>query len=662
MKCLLVAPRFVHKVGAYYNFPLGIAYISAVLKRAGHEVHCLNLNNVEGAADDLVTEAVRRIAPDMMGTGGLSPHFVPVRDILAAGRAARPEMVTVVGSGVFSSDPETVAGMLDIDAGVVGEGEETIVELAAALDDGRPLDQVAGLLYRDAAGSFRRTAERPVIRDLDSLPWPDWEGFGMEGYLASQNVADDYFLHGRDDARSMPMISSRSCPYGCTFCFHPLGRIYRQRSLDNVFAELDAAIARYGINMVAILDELFAVKKDRLAEFCERIKPYGLDWMVQLHVNAVDAPTVRLMKDAGCTYVSLGIESMSGSVLRSMAKKATPVAIDDALRVTRASGIGIQGNFIFGDPAETPDTVNETFDWWANNRGYQVSLSLMVPYPGTPLYHQGLKSGRIADRRAHFLDPNVNLTDMDDETMRRLRLQILVARETLLRPARVLAFEREDGSSPRGELYRILWRCPDCGHDSDYRRVAMDNQHQFQSFGLTCRGCAGRFDVPNLARRRWILPDLQERFEATKARFEQALARRDTVELRRAVSEYQEIGQQTWRSMDRPEAWIQVHFELGRFAMEHARTPEWAVAHFSQAMLRRAFDPACHFAYAEALLADGAPHAAALHFEQAARLLLSSGQTASLQVVRLQRLVKDLRATKPPVYFRAADKPNTMSC
>ncbi len=659
MKCLLVAPRFVHKVGTYYNFPLGIAYISAALKRAGHDVHCLNLNNVEGPVDDVVRDAVRRLAPDMLGTGGLSPHFTLVRDILAAGRAARPEIVNVVGSGVFSSDPETVAEMLDIDVGVIGEGEETIVDLAAALEQGRPLDQVAGLLYRDGGGTMKRTAARAVIRDLDSLPWPDWDGFGMEDYLASQNVADDYFLHGRDDARVMPMISSRSCPYGCTFCFHPLGRVYRQRSLDSVFAELDAAVGRYGINMIAILDELFAVKKDRLAAFCERIKPYGIQWMVQLHVNAVDAETVRVMKDAGCTYVSLGLESMSDTVLRSMAKKATPLAIDQVLGLVRGSRIGIQGNFIFGDPAETPQTVNETLDWWARNRGYQVSLSLMVPYPGTPLYHQGLKTGRIPDRHGHFLNPMVNLTGMDDETMQRLQKQILIARQTLLLPAEVIAFDREEQTHPaRGDLYRIVWRCSDCGHRNDYRHVAADNPHQFQSFCLTCRACAGRFDIPNLARPRWAPQDLQARFQDAEARFNMAMTRRDLTEVARAVHDLEQITRQTWPTHDRPEPWIQAQMELGRIWLEHKRIPSRAVAHFGQAVYRRAFDPACHLAYARALLADRTPHAAALHFEQAARLLAWSGQTNAPQVATLRRIAAKLRAEGPPVYFRPGSRPS----
>lgn len=654
MKCLLVAPRFVQKVGTYYNFPLGIAYVSAALKRAGHEVHCLNLNNLEGAADELVREAVRRLDPDMLGSGGLSPYFAGIRDIFAAGRAAKRDIVNVVGGGVFSCDPETVAGLLDIDTGVIGEGEETVIELAAALDGERPLDSVAGLLHRRRDGTAARTAARAAIRDLDGLAWPDWEGFGIEQFLSYQNIADDYFLHGRDDARAMPMIASRSCPYGCTFCFHPLGRTYRQRGLDDVFAELDDSIARYGINMVAILDELFAVKKDRLMAFCERIKPYGIQWMVQLHVSACDAPTIRCMRDAGCTYISLGLESMSETVLRSMAKKATPVAIDRALSLTRGSRIGIQGNFIFGDPAETPETISETFDWWARNRDYQVNLSLMVPYPGTPLYHDGLKSGRIPDKANHFLQPLANLTAMSDDTVSRLQRHVLIERETLLLPAELLAFEPEGTSHPtRGPLYRVRWKCRDCGHDNDYRGVAVDNEHQFQSFRFTCRACAGRFDMPNLARPRWSSPEAETQYRQARALYEAAAASGGAQRWRETMAAYGELIRLRVPpgSQDRPEPWVRAHLDLGMIYLDHLPRPALAVAHLAQVLYRRAYDPACHVAYARALFADGMPHAAALHFEQAARLLAASAESVP-QANALRRTAASLRTARPAVYFR----------
>lgn len=436
-----------------YEFPLGIAYISAALKQAGEQVFCLNLNETQEPVEIAVAQAVNDFDPDVCGSGTLSPFLKNVKEVFTASRKAKANIVNVVGGGVFSGDPELAKNTLDIDIGVFGEGEEAIVEIAKALEDGQDLTAIQGLLVKCGDDRWIKTEARKSIRNLDDIPWPDMASFGLAGHIDNQTTGDSYLLHPEDQPRAVSMIASRSCPYSCTFCFHPIGRVYRERGLDDFFAELDHYVETYNINLVAILDELFAVKKERLRAFCRRIKPYGLKWTVQLHVSAADPDVLDMMKEAGCVYISYGLESMAPDVLKSMQKKATVEQIERALKLTRERQIGIQGNFIFGDPAETVESAATTIDWWAKNRAYMANLSVIQLYPGTPIYNQAMASGRFFKNSNTMIDPLQNVTSIDDETVVKMREFLQVFDQTLLWPAKILSFkESKKSTKPGGKL------------------------------------------------------------------------------------------------------------------------------------------------------------------------------------------------------------------
>jgi anaerobic magnesium-protoporphyrin IX monomethyl ester cyclase len=235
MKVLLVAPAFGQKPGHYYTFPLGLAYISSALKQAGHDVTCINLNHRQRPMEALV-ESLQTVSPDIVGTGGLSPHYPLLRNILATSKSVCPNAITLLGGGALTSEPELLLESTKADIGVIGEGEITAVELLQCLETGRGLADVEGLIYKTDNGRLCKTPPRAAIKDLDSIPWPDYDGFEVGILLDSYKTSDAYHLNFNDTPRTLDLISSRSCPYSCTFCFHPLGKIYRERSMDNFFA------------------------------------------------------------------------------------------------------------------------------------------------------------------------------------------------------------------------------------------------------------------------------------------------------------------------------------------------------------------------------------------------------------------------------------------
>ena len=417
MRILLVVPKFV-SYGRHYDFPLGLAYVSASLKKAGFDVFCLNLNHYRDSSESMVARIVKLLRPNILGTGGLSVHYRIIKQIIDSAGSIIPNLKVMVGGGLISSEPILMLKALNADFGVIGEGENTVVNLIKAIDKNQNLSTVNGIVYKtiiQGKAEIIRTPEALLIKDINNLPWPDYEGLGINFYLDSQRVTDFYFNTGNRYPRVFEMIASRSCPYDCSFCFHPLGKIYRERFLDNFFEELNYVVSKYDVNTLMILDELFAANNKRLTEFCDRIKRYNMRWLVQLRVDSVNEQILELMRDSGCASISYGIESMSEKVLLGMKKKVKPEIIEKALELTYKNKINIQGNLIFGDTTETASTVKESLNWWLKNRKYHINITMIQHYPGTKIYYDAIRKGIITDTLTFIKNgcPIVNTTEID---------------------------------------------------------------------------------------------------------------------------------------------------------------------------------------------------------------------------------------------------------
>ena len=615
MHILLVVPRYSTTWGEFYQFPLGLGYIAAAMKGAGHTVTGLNLNHHQGPADAIIAAKVAAIDPDVCATGALSPFLPLVKTIFDAARRAKPGIINIAGGGVVSGEPGVILDVADIDYGVVGEGELTIIELLECLENSRDLHAVQGIVFRDRHGKTVQTPERPQIMDLGKVAWPDYEVLECGQNVSQQRALDSYFFHSHPESRprAIDMITSRSCPFKCTFCFHPTGKTYRERPLDDFFEELDTLVARYQINMLGLIDELFSLKRQRLLEFCERIKPYNLKWMVQLHVNSAKEDTVRAMRESGCSYISYGIESMSQPVLESMQKKSKTPRINSALDLTRTHRIGIQGNLLFGDSAETLETANESMRWWAANRHHQINLTPLMVFPGSPDYLAALRDGLIDDRdRAKYIQdipPEFNISRMNDKNMEMVRFQVWVFAHTLLNVAPLKSFRLSDVQIPdRASAYDIVWDCPNCSHQNDYLGVVLppDSGH---SIRLTCRECATRWDVENRA---YKPPENT----ITNSR------RRTYLRLTKAL--FKKIRQRKYREIaDKLLTVVIARVPRPLRTMELSRklTPtEHVLKSLGSALGADPFNPERHDDFADALCEIGAFGAARMHYQQALAL------------------------------------------
>jgi len=333
-------------------------------------------------------------------------------------------------------------------------------------------------------------------QDINSIPFPDLEGLRFEKYVDNMHCNDHWAYHIFDYPRAYHLLASRGCPFNCSFCWNP--EKYRARSIDNIMEEIKEVVIKYRINYLIILDDCFSANKERLLEFCKRIKElsrevnHPIGWCCQLLVKTVDKDVLRILKDAGCNNISYGFESFSPIVLKSMRKPITPQQIDSTLRETLKMGIGIQGNFIFGDIAETKETAKETLDYWKTDfQTRQISLGFVQPFPGSDIYKYCIKKGIIKDRLDYMInhmspDNRINMTEkMTDEEIRNLATELLEAFRKYARFVTPLSIKCIDKTK---KSYTLKIKCPYCKNIITYGNCFIENKYTY-GFHLICRNC-----------------------------------------------------------------------------------------------------------------------------------------------------------------------------
>jgi len=484
MKIILIQFKF-NKPGKGYNrndaektlrymFPLGLPTISSVLKVFGYDVTCLNLNHHSGVTQSVIYKEMHGKNYDIAFVGGLSLFFPHLRDLIKDIGIASPDTKVVCGGGIVTAQPELMMDMLGFDYGIIGEGEASALEVLQ-------LPQ-------------QKLIASESIVNMDVLLFPDYESFNFAEYVDNVKRTDYFAFDVVDNPRVYPLVASRSCPYNCTFCFHPLGQKYRQRSIDNIMDELKLNVPKYNINIVTIYDEMFSNDYNRTEEFCDRFKelsdtlPYKLWFVCNIRVGNIMDRMLKKMKDSGACTISYGLESYSKTVLDSMKKHITPDEINTAMVLTRINKLGFQGNFIFGDPSETLETASETLSFVRENRemlGTAVALDYVVPFQGSPLYKYCVVN-RIVDNEIRLIydreatgypkEP-LNMTKLSGGDFEKLKDMIF--EEQMCTPYVIQASSTHV-------------KCPSCGWISV---VSPIERPAFRPLNFGCRNCHFRFNV-----------------------------------------------------------------------------------------------------------------------------------------------------------------------
>ena len=478
-------PRIVNQVGDWYQFPLGIAYVSSSLKAGGFNIYTINLNHEKKSIQEIMQEYIMKYDIDIVSTGGLTGQYGAIREVLYWAKQINPEIVTIAGGGIVTSDPKNAMIAIEFaDFGVIGEGELISQDLHKALEEKTNIDDVAGIIYKTDS-DFKITEGKIKPIDLDVIPMPDYEGFELGRLLSSvPNVI------GMSEHNTVSIITSRSCPFRCTFCFHPSGQKFRQRSLDNVFKEIDYLVKNYGAKFFSISDELFGYDIERVREFCRRIKPYNVGWLANFRVPDVTPELIEILKGGNCTTMAFGIESADNNILKSMNKKITVEQIERALKLVYDAGMAIQGVLIFGDPAETVESATKTLNWWKEHIHYELMLSLIITYPGTALYKYACENGIIKDPVQFIKDgcPVIRLSKMNNDEYVWLFEQVVgMPRITHKEPVNAVITNIDYDNAN----VNITGNCIKCGTLNKWEQSRL-----FIMESLTCINCGSRHIAP----------------------------------------------------------------------------------------------------------------------------------------------------------------------
>ena len=383
----------------------GIEYLSAVLKEAGHQTELLfdpGLDNNFyvsapwlqglGSIRRLMRQA-REFGPDLVAFSCITNLYPYVKRVARALKAEL-SVPTVIGGIHPTVLPEFVLREDCFDIACLGEGEYALLELANRMEAEEDITQIPNLWVKDKDGVIHRNHLRPLIQDLDSLPFPDKDLFYRKGAFW----------------RNVSLMTGRGCPFHCTFCINSFyhrtnvrrERLVRRRGVASVIEELKLYKRKYLPRSVNLQDDTFSLDTKWLAEFARRYAAeIGIPFQCNMHPTTVSESSIRLLKKAGCRSICLGIQCGDPGLRKNVLRRTgTNEQIIEACQRIKGSGIHLVTEYIFGLPHETPETMWESVALNRRLRPDNTSTFVFYPFPGTELAERCRTEGLLGEKAA----------------------------------------------------------------------------------------------------------------------------------------------------------------------------------------------------------------------------------------------------------------------
>lgn len=417
MTTLLVSPPFCasgEDIGdrdieySTNNPPLGILSLATYLRKYGFDVYVVDMFNFNSW--EKIRETLNSVEFDVFGVSIWTGNHFKAKKILEIVKEKDEKIITLAGGPHATVLDEQLARHYPVDYVVRGEGEETLLEFVQALKDNREVSSVAGLTYiKD--GQLIRTPERKPISGLNDLPFTDFKDIDMDSY--TRGMWSDFIFPDRlrkkfniQHAKFAPVITSRGCPGKCTFCFKMFNKI-RFRSAENVVNEIKQLYIKHHIRHIRFCDDTLNINEKRLQDICRLIisENIKIAWDTSIRAYPLSLETAQLMKESGCIKVSVGVETGSTSLMKSMKKGIGPQKVIDAFDICKKAGIPIFANIIVGLRGETKETINETYQFLKRIEPDYTLVSILLLYPMTADYNYAKEVGFIDDN--YFLEAEI---------------------------------------------------------------------------------------------------------------------------------------------------------------------------------------------------------------------------------------------------------------
>jgi anaerobic magnesium-protoporphyrin IX monomethyl ester cyclase len=373
--------------------PLSILYLAAVLKEMGVEISVLDQPALGLTAGEAV-QWVERENPDILGFSTLTSSGQTAALISTEVKKKNPNITTIFGNHHATFNAERILNKYPaVDIVVRGEGEKTIVELANCLENDGDLKKVRGINFRNE-GKIVTTPDQPLIKDLDSMPFPDRELLNAEYHcvIAGANIAPKKFTS---------MVTSRGCIYNCRFCScrEIAKNRWRSRSVANIMKELQFLTSE-GYKQLILVDDAFTMNPKRVIEICRGIRKQKLDleWICEGRVDICSYDMMHEMARAGCKVLYLGIENANQRILNYYNKRITPKQSETAVKSAKKAGVDVvAGSFIIGAPDETREEMWQTVKFAQQVPIDSPQFNILGAHPGNDIWNEFVAAG--------FLDP-----------------------------------------------------------------------------------------------------------------------------------------------------------------------------------------------------------------------------------------------------------------
>jgi len=436
MKVLLINPPYFNSKYKFIGLvapPLGIAYMAAVLEQNDIAVEIIDAAALEMSWETLESE-IKRVSPQLVAVTALTPTIDKALQTAELAKKTCPQATVVMGGYHPTFNYQEMLEKDYVDLVVMGEGEYTMLELVQTLEEGGDLKNVKGIAYQDVV-----TPPRPLIEDLDELPFPARHLLPMDHYKILNMK-----LH------TATLISGRGCPMQCSFCASAAlhGNKLRMRSAQNVVDEMEHLINDHDAGMIAFMDDTFTLKPSRVAEICDEIIKRDLDtyWGCTARADTLSDELLQKLSDSGCITLFLGVESADQQQLDRVNKQMTIDKIRQAFKLSRENDIRTIASVVLGMPGDTKDSIERTIKFVRELNPSYALFSLATPYPGTRFYQEAVQDNLIKVKdwsKYTLLSPVLETVDCSLDELKKMQKKAF--RQFYLRPVYLMKQVRMDG-------------------------------------------------------------------------------------------------------------------------------------------------------------------------------------------------------------------------
>lgn len=391
--CLFINPPFKFKVDSVWRGqrsedpPLPLMALAAYVRNFSYSVRIVDCDLVSPSIDDdfeiyFIEEFVSKNVE--IRTFGLTTTTLTIYNAFKIAEICKkyyPDSLVVFGGAHASFLPDESIMDKNVDVVVVGEGEYTLKEIL----DGKPLDLIKGIVFNqkniDGRNLTIRNKPRERERDLDTFPYMAYDLIDVQKYQP--------ILGSFKRLPAMMMVSSRGCPYQCSFCRRPVGNLYVARSANHIFGEIEYMVQTYGVKDVLFMDDMFTINRDNVMKLCDLLieSKIHIKWLCFARVDVVDQEMLYKMQEAGCWQIMYGVENFNLGVLENLKKGINREQIFDAMKWTKKAKIETRVCMMVGNPGETREIVMENIKLVKELDPDLLVTNILTPFPGHDIYN-----------------------------------------------------------------------------------------------------------------------------------------------------------------------------------------------------------------------------------------------------------------------------------